>query len=213
MFTTTISGENSAASLYIWELALQCRIAEHAFARLQEYARVQVVRDYSNSHPHAETAVELLADCSTFLSAAGVIAKLMFSGADAGPERLRANRSLAVAAKRSAALRELLLIDQLPSLRSLGVRNAFEHVDERLDRMLQENRSDKFVWMHLGRDTPPPGLVLKRLDPHTLQLSYLDVALNLRECHTEIQMINSHLGAAHEKVRSSVTLLAAGSGL
>lgn len=212
MLTFTIHGENSAASLYLWELTVQCQIAEHAFARLKEAGRVQVTRDYSSLRPHPKGAIQLFADCSAFLSASGIVAKILFASIDTKTSKLEQSPVLAFAAKRSAALRELLQLNDLPFLRSLGVRNAFEHIDERLDRLLKENPSEQFVWLHLSRDEPPAGLVLKRFNPNTLHLSYLDLELNLAECHSEILRVREKMKGAYDKVRTHEALLAVASG-
>jgi hypothetical protein len=209
MLTFTIHGENSAASLYLWELTIQCQIAEHAFARLKEAGRVQLARDYSSPIPHPKSAIEVFADCSGFLSASGVVAKILYACADTKASKLKQNPVMAVAAKRSAALRELLTLEDLPSLRSLGVRNAFEHIDERLDRLLKEGPSERFVWLHLARDEPRSGLSLKRFNPNTLTLSYLDSELDLEKCHSEILHVREKLKGAYGRVRTHSTLLAA----
>ncbi|MDP2681114.1 MAG: hypothetical protein Q8O85_20690 [Rhodoferax sp.] len=210
MLTLTIHGEKSAASLYLWELTIQCQIAELAFVRLKEAGRVQVTRDYSSPRPHPKGAIQLLADCAAFLSASGIVAKILFASVDTKASRLEQNPVLALAAKRGAALRGLLQLEDLPSLRTLGVRNAFEHIDERLDRLLNENPSEKFVWLHLSPDEPPAGLVLKRFNPNTLQLSYLDNQLNLEDCHSEILRVREKLNGAYDKVRTHEALLTIG---
>lgn len=212
MLTFTVNGENSAASLYLWELTIQCQIAELAFARLKEQARVHVERDYKSRRPHPETAIELFADCSAFLSASGIVAKILFTGMDVMRSKVQRNPVLAVAARRSAALRELLNLADLPSLRSLGVRNAFEHIDERLDRLLRENPSGPFVWLHLTRDEPAHKNVLKRFNPKTLMLGYLDDELDLAACHLEIICIRERLNVSYDRVRKHKPLLSAAKG-
>lgn len=209
MLTFTVHGENSVASLYLWELTIQCQVAEHVFARLKEEARVQVERDYDSPHPHPKNAIELFADCSAFLCASAVIAKLLFAGANSDSVRLQREPVLAVAARRSTALRKLLELEDLPQLRSLGVRNAFEHIDERLDRLLRENPSGTFVWLHLSREEPPEGLVLKRFNPHMLSVCYLDDELNLLACYEEILRVRERLKISYDLVRQNEALLLA----
>lgn len=208
MLTVTIQGKNSAAALYLWELTIQCQIAEYAFARLKEEGRVQVTRDYSSPHPYPETAIELFADCSAFLSASGIVAKILFASIDTKASKHDHNSPRALAARRSTALRELLQLEDLPFLRSLCVRNSFEHIDERLDRLLKENPSQQYVWLHLSRDEPPAGLVLKRFNPNTLHLSYLDNELNLGGCYSDILRIRGQLNGAYDRVRTHQALLA-----
>lgn len=213
MLTLSFSGENSAASLYLWELTIQCQIASYAFERLKENARIDIERDYDSPRPHAKSAVELLADCSAFLSASGIVAKILFAGADAKNSKLKRNPMLAMAAKRSAALRKLMNVENLPSLRLLGVRNAFEHIDERLDRLLRDKTSERLVWVHLSRRAPPPGIVLKRFDPNTLKLSYLNDELDIAACNTEVSRVQEQLMGAYDRVRKDEALLAlAGNG-
>ena len=79
---------------------------------------------------------------------------------------------------------------------------------DRLDRLLNENPSEKFIWLHLSRDEPPAGLVLKRFNPNTLQLSYLDNQLNLEDCYSEILRVREKLNGAYDKVRTREALLA-----
>lgn len=209
MLTVTVHDENSAASLFLWELTIQCQIAEHAFVRLKEYARVQIEHDYASKQPHPKTAIEIFADCSAFLSASGIVAKVLFAGIDIKASKLERSPALAIAAKRSAALRELLELEDLPSLRSLGVRNAFEHIDERLDRLLRDNPSGQFVWLHLSRHEPPAGIVLKRFNPNALSISYLDDELDLSACHSEIIYVREKLNNSYDRVRKHEALLAA----
>ena len=131
---------------------------------------------------------------------------MLFASIDVKPSKLEQSPSLAIAAKRSTALRELLQLEDLPHLRSLSVRNAFEHIDERLDRLLIESPSDRFVWLHLTRDEPPAGKVLKRFNPNTLFLSYLDSELNLEACHSEILLVHERLNTSYDKVRTHTAL-------
>src|SRR5207244_1291781 len=72
---------------------------------------------------------DIMIDCTAFLSAAAVISKMLFSGG-------RRNTKIV---RRCERLRQLLGIRQhdLPLLRNLAIRNAFEHVDERLDSLLE----------------------------------------------------------------------------
>jgi hypothetical protein len=210
MLAFTVRGENSAAALFLWELTVQCQVAQHAFGRLKEFARVQMERAFDSKRQHPKNPIEVLVDCSAFLSAAGIAAKLLFTGVDAKAPDLRKNPTLATAARRSAALRGLLEIDDLPTLRDLGVRNAFEHIDERLDRLLREAPSAEYVWLHLARTEVTDGAVLKRLNPRTLTLSYLDAQLDLEHCSAEIGLIQERLKGSYERSRKFEPLLHSG---
>ena len=208
MLTLSSTGENSAASLYLWELEIQCRIAAHAFACVNEEARIAVEGDHHSRRPRAKSPFELLANCSAFLSSFGIIAKILFAGVGA-ETTMRDNQNPVIlrAATRAKALRELLKIDDLPALRSLAVRNAFEHIDERIDRLLRTQPSGSFVWLHLTHKAPPPGLVLKRFNPNTLTVSYLDDELDLAGCNSEVLQVREKLKGAFRRIRKDEALL------
>ena len=50
---------------------------------------------------------------------------------------------------------------------------------------------------------------MKRLNPHTLEISYLDEKLDLHACHSEIVLVRKQLKPAYNKVRSFQPLLGA----
>lgn len=189
---------------------MQCQMAGHAYERLSEQARCEIQRDFSSRKPRPLNTVELLADCTVFLSAAAVIAKILFSGADPKNGKALTSKSLKTSAIRCERLRGLLGFQNLPTLRSLGVRNAFEHIDERLDRLLTQNTPVKLVQYHLTRHPPPDGLVLKRFDPQNISISYLDERLDLQACFSEIKLVEAGVAKAHDRIRESGGLLGEG---
>lgn len=192
-----VAGENAASDAFLVELTTQCLLAGYAYERLREQARCEIERDFTSRKPRPDSAIELLADCTVFLSAAGVIAKTLFPN-----EKKKRTTSVI----RGERLRALLELRDLPTLRSLVVRNSFEHIDKELDRFL-ENPPVKFVQYHLTRHTPPDGVVLKRFDPRSLSISYLKKRLDLRACYTEIKLVEERVSKANARVRMSGGLL------
>lgn len=195
MIELKISGENTASKVFIWEVWLQCQIAMHAFDRLNEYARVQVKRDFEATKPRPRRAIEVLADCSAFLAACAILSHCLYP----------AKKGLA--ARRGKRLRELMNIEHLPALRSLEVRNSFAHIDERLDQLLKENATDEIVQIHLARTPPTANLVLKRFNPSTLTISYLDQEANLALCAEEVRTIRAAALDLISRKRSEISLL------
>ena len=191
MFSLKIHGPSAASAVVVWELTIQCQIADAAYRRLEEYARVQLTRDYFSAAPHPKTVVDFFSDCAVFLSAAGVISKIVFP---------RGRRPTKTAVVRSRKLKDFLGVSDLPILRDLGLRNAFEHIDERLDEEIEKNPDGVFVQYHIARTAPPAGLILKRFDPKTKTLSYLGTALALDSCFSEIKQVEAGLKTAEERV-------------
>ncbi|WP_155006060.1 hypothetical protein [Pelobacter seleniigenes] len=207
MLTFRIHGENAVASLYLWELVIQCQVAEYAYKRLKEQSRIDIERDFNSTWPHSQTAVEIFADCSAFLSATSIVSKIIFSGIDTNKPKGTNGSTENFHSKRSCALRKLLKIDNLPTLHSLGVRNSFEHIDERLDRLFREQPSGDFTWIHLTRHEPPTGLVLKRFDPNQMKICYLDQELDIATCFKELEIVKSKANASHRLIRKYEPLI------
>jgi hypothetical protein len=197
-------GKNSAASLYLFELLIQCQIAKHAFTNVQAWSLFQL--RLASQRPGGY----LFADCAAFLSAAGVVAKMLYAGAGKSDTQLRDRPEKLRAARRSAALRSLLKIAELPTLQQVAVRNSFEHIDERIDKLLRENPSRAFIAIHAAKGDPDnDALVLKHFDPVAMTVSYLDDAMQIETCMEEILQVHKMLGPAFTRVREDAALLAA----
>jgi len=168
MFILTVKGNAPADRIFFVELMTQCALAKHAYSRLAEYARVQLDRDYDTKKARPLTPIEVIADCTVFLSAAGVIAKLLF------PRKPSA-------AARAVALRRKLGIISLPHLNSTAVRNSFEHIDERLDRVVRDHKGQDVCQIHVARRQPQQAVVLKRFDPNSVSLCLLGDTLDLKQ--------------------------------
>jgi hypothetical protein len=189
-----LSGENAASGAFVVELTTQCQLARYAFERLREQARCDIERDFKSLKPRSNGPTEIFAHCTVFLSAAGVISKILFP---TGKNRTRVTRG-----ERLRALLEFERRD-LPTLNTLGVRNAFEHIDRELDHFLESSPAE-LVQYHLTRHAPPKGVaVLKRFDPRSLSLSYLDTRLDLRACYSEIELVEERVSKARGRVRLS----------
>jgi hypothetical protein len=178
MFSLSATGPEAPTRVFLWEVTIQCQIALHAHRRLAEYAKVQIERTFESTAPRPTTPIELLADCSAFLSASAVVSRCLFAkGGFAG--------------RRSAKLRKLLSIESLPHLNSLAVRNSFEHIDERIDKLIQYPPSEAVVQLHLALREPEHHLVLKRFNPKTITLHYLDEKLDINCCAEELNQVLS----------------------
>lgn len=207
MFSATSSGINSAAPLYLWELTIQWSIATRAYDRIAEWARRQVEKDYSSRDANSRSPVAILADCSGLLNATAVTANILYAGKDAKKRDLQKSQRLAIAERRSSALRALLELEDMPTLRAMEVRNSFAHMDERIDRELCSNPSGKFVWVNLSSDGPPDAVVMRQLNPRTLVVSCLGDDLELRKCKEELNVVKARVDSAYSSIRKYEPLL------
>jgi hypothetical protein len=185
--------------IFLLELDLQCRLARHAYDRLEAAAKHWLpplgtaTSDLSRGSP-----IEVLSECASFLSATAMISKLLFEGSRKGRT-----------AERCANLRKLLGIDQLTQLGSTTVRNALEHFDERLDTHVPDTTKNSLsLSIHLPVDDPKKdALCLRRLDPRSLVLTLVDTDLDLRACIAEVDSIPPFIGPIFERMKTEHLIL------
>jgi len=198
MISLSVGGQNAASDVVLWEIELQCQIAKLSVERLRNFSERQLPAALWKRIPikGPQNLVELLADCSAFLTAASIISKMLYKG----------DRRKPTVAKRTQRLREILEISDLPTLQKLSVRNSFEHIDERLDDQLTQNPSGGFVQYHTTRYPPPKGLVLKRFNPETLSISYLQDTLDIGACSSEIAEVELGVPKARKAIQQGQSL-------
>lgn len=192
IFTATIKGNNLSAVAVLLELQIQCGLLKQAFKRLSAYAKFQTDISVSSNEPRPQTPLEVVGDCTIFLSAAGVISKLLFPRGTKTATQNRGRR-----------LRELLEIADLPNLASSTVRNSFEHIDERLDRLLSSFKGGSICPISVARERPEQSIVLKRFDPNSLSILFLDDAVSLESCYAETLKLEATLPAAFDQLRQA----------
>jgi hypothetical protein len=149
------------------ELSTQCQFARECDRRLREAAPGWYENATNEEVENRKAPRDIIIDCTAFLSAAGIISKLLFPGKN---NRRVGNGELV---NRCKALRELLDIrdNDLPLLQNLAVRNDFEHVDERLDRELRSFNKGGFSSLSVYEKEPNAEVILKRFDPKKLTIS------------------------------------------
>ena len=143
------------------EVKFQCEVTLHAFDELdrcfERVDRTLAVRVFTNIH--------------AILSAAAAISRLLFS--DRNPE----------AAQRSRALRDALGIQEDSILRARGMRNHFEHFDERLDKWLPRTADGSVIDMVASTervDDTGPRYTLRMFNISTFEITFADETLALR---------------------------------
>src|SRR5574337_20906 len=178
-----IKSYNSAPVMFLMELSTQCDFARVSFESLQCAAPAWYTDATPEQFAEAMSSRDILIQCTAFLSAAGVISKTLFAGSRKGK-----------VARRCKRLCQLLGINNLPTLRDLSVRNSFEHIDERLDKIFSSFASGSVHPLSVTERPPPPGtLMLKRFDPKGLMVCFATAEIFLTECMSEISEIRSRI--------------------
>lgn len=153
-----VKSYNTAPVMFLLELSAQCEFAKVSFERLKQAAPAWYTDATEEQFAEAVPPRDIMILCAAFLSAAGVISKILFAGRRRGK-----------IVERCECLRQLLGINDLPTLRDLSVRNSFEHIDERLDQIFSSVADDNIrpysPYSVSERPLPPGILVLKRFDP------------------------------------------------
>jgi hypothetical protein len=111
-----------------------------------------------------------------------------------------------VAQRRRECLRELLGNPDLSHVGAADVRNAWEHADERIDDFVPRLQVGDIVsQLHVSARQPGPRTyAMRRFDPNTLTLHFLDVGIPLREASVEIADLRTRLDAAWVRLHTEV---------
>jgi len=168
---------------FLMELTTQCELAKSAYRRLVDYSRAEINKQQSAIFFDSDEAFKVVADCTLFLSATSMIAKLLFF-------RKSKNADTSYRASvRASKLRTKIGIDEFPSLNSTTVRNHFEHADERLDKIIHDHPEEYICQFHISRELPEHPVVLRRFDPVSLSISFLGDTVDLQACMEKIEKL------------------------
>jgi hypothetical protein len=167
---------------YVREIQVQ---SEAALFALSELHRV-LGQAWSRGSPH--TCAPEFFYVHAFLGHSANLSKLLF------PDR-RTSKS-AFARQRAKELRKIFRIARRSCLRSRGIRNSFEHFDAHLDKYFQSDHRGLLADMNvmpkgaikLRGGVHGPGW-FRNLDPHTLDLSFQGVKVNLAKLGDEIRRL------------------------
>lgn len=181
---------NFAPSIFLLELTTQCMLAKECDRLLRQAAPGWYSHASEEQVEKQMAPLSIMIYCAAFLSAAGVISKSLFSGSRSKKIVYRCER-----------LRELLDLKDtdLPVIRDLAVRNAFEHVDERLDEILPHFKQGSFAPVSVS-EAPKATRVLKHFNPRHLTISFADTKLSLIDCSSEISRIQSQINPALKRL-------------
>ena len=189
-----IPNENFGALVLVEEILIQCSLFTANIVRLEDAAdhwmRIARSQDFDRKVP----PIDILTWATVCLSAMAAIRRLIITGGQTSKSK-----------ERSKVLYELLQSPTLPTIASAAVRNAWEHLDERLDDILPTMKSGGISLIHVtAEDVPPNTIALKRFDPRTLTLYFSNEGIPLREAALEIVLLTDRVNTVHSKLTKTI---------
>lgn len=173
MYTHIVKGGGDPDQLYISELRMQCILAKSAYKHLAKYCEV-VGDNKASVEPLPYSPLDIVAQCTLFLSAVATISKILFPADTKVTER-------------GERLRKRLKVQgEFLGPQSRAVRNSFEHIDERIDALLPQHENDDVCFYDIDDQAPKQSLVLKRLDPRSRKIEFLQKGIDIEACHNEV---------------------------
>lgn len=189
-----IPNANFGVVALVDELFIQCRLIEVNGARLEDAADHWIKMERGEDFDRKVPPLDILAWCTVCLAAMGATRRLLFAGANS-----------VIIDRRRAALQDLLSLPPLPSFTSATVRNAWEHLDERLDERIPLLTAGSLSHIHVaGRDPSPGELALKRFDPRTLTIYFAEDGVALRPAIEDAATLSHSLDAAMVKLQTVI---------
>lgn len=161
-----IPSTNFSAVILLSEVDLNCKLIGRAADQLREAAKHWIALDQGVDDGGTAPPIDIISMCAVCLSSSAAIAKMLLLGERKGKKSVRI-------AKRCNALMSLLGTPALPVTRSLSVRNSWEHLDERLDDVLESNACRSVSEVHVAVKQPDTAtLVLRHFDPVAFHIKY-----------------------------------------
>ncbi|MCK6436307.1 hypothetical protein [Rivihabitans pingtungensis] len=190
--------ENFDVEIFLSELQLQCKIFEHAIARLEIAAEHWVKAHNGIDDGGRFSPLEIIAECTVCLSAMSAIRKIL---CPRGPNLTKQSRS------RGKVLYDLLQRPDITSISQSVVRNSWEHHDEKLDSILSKREvgNTQLTQLHISPEPPNQGtIVLRRFDPVNLVIYFSGNAVPLRPSMKEIQNLKKEIQRSYDVLQSEI---------
>jgi hypothetical protein len=183
---------NFGVVMLIDELHIQCSLFQRAFSHLEDAADHWIKMSRGEDFDRKVPPLDILNWCTACLAAMSAIRHLLVSG-----------RSDPVANRRREVLREFLGNPKLAHVCSVVVRDAWEHLDERMDSLIPSLTSGSISHVYVSADPPKPDqITLKRFDPVRFAIHFTDQSIPLRPAAEEVQDLRNLLDPALKRLTS-----------
>lgn len=193
-----IPSANLPAAILLSELDLQCKIILRAAPQLQQAAAHWKCIDQGIDDGTTAPPIDIISTCTVVLSSAAAISRLLFVGKRNGKEAVRID-------KRCKTLMALLKQPTLSAIRTLAVRNSWEHLDERLDDVLAAHTYRSFAEIHVAVTPPDPRTFVSRhFDPTSLAVRHGPDSTDLQPLITECTDLVTRIQLAFNTLQSEL---------
>jgi hypothetical protein len=192
-----IPSSNFSAVILLSEVDLNCKLIARAAEQLREAAKHWIALDKGVDDGGTAPPIDIISMCAVCLSSSAAIAKMLLLGDRKGKRSIRI-------AKRCNALMTLLGTPALSVTRSLSVRNSWEHLDERLDDVLESNACRSVSEVHVSARQPDTTtLVLRHFDPVAFHIKYGPETVPLLELIDEAKDLSARVNDAFKHLQTA----------
>ena len=190
-----IPSSNFSAVIRLSEVHLNCKLIERTGGRLRKAADHWIAIDKGYDDGNVAQPIDIISMCSVCLSSSAAISKMLLLG-----NRKSCNKTRIL--KRCNELMALLGTPDLPVMRFLAVRNSWEHLDERLDAVLESKTLRSVSEIHVAVKQPDSAtLVLRHFDPVAFHIKYGCDSINLMALIEEARDLSVRVNNAFKSLQ------------
>ena len=192
-----IASTNFSVVMLLSEIDLNCKLIARAALGLREAATHWIALDKGIDDGKTFPPIDIISRCSVCLGSAAAISRLLLLGDRKGKKAVRIG-------KRCEILMRLLDQPPLPVISSFSVRNSWEHLDERLDDLLESRASSSYSEVHVAvKPLDTSTFVLRRFDPTSFAIKYGSDSLSLSSLVAEASDLSSRIAGAFKALHAS----------
>ena len=183
-----ISNKHFDTLIYLSDLQIQCQLFKRSYEQLEIAAAHWISLPKGIDDNAKFSPLNIIAECTVCLSAMSAI-----------------KRVLELKKERGKKLSELLGNPPLENTFNKNVRNSWEHHDERLDGLLKNynGKSRSLSEIHVSVFPPKETtIVLKRFDPTSMTIHFLNDVIELEQCFHEIVQLTININQAIQKLHN-----------
>jgi hypothetical protein len=159
-----IQGENFAAVIFLFELRIQCDLFNNSISCLGKVVQRQANRKQGIYDEVKYPPIEIIAQCTACLSSLSTIRRILFTCDRENDDRKNPTikRNLR---NRCSSLMELLGHPVLEKINAPTVRNAWEHIDENLDKYLTNSKYTEIYPVYIvGASEPDQNALIQAME-------------------------------------------------
>jgi hypothetical protein len=189
-----IPSSNFNTVILLMEVDLNCEIIARSTEKLRIAAMHRINLSQGIDDAGKATKIDIITDCFACLTAAAAVSRLLCLGDRKGK---RADRIK----QRCDLLMNELGNPSISALNSLRVRNSWEHLDERLDDILESQTCRSHSQIHVSPTPPSQGTFVSRhFDPNTLEIKLAGDVFSLGPIAEEALLLSRQANLAIKRI-------------